>query len=987
MTRLKHLITGGSKKEKKKASVPPVASASSSTPHQSKMMISEPIPVKVRRHNVDETRDISLKQGDKPVSVVKPMNSESPPNVDPVLEKYGTLRSEHRSTTPESPVGTQKIKKEMSRSCNNLSRSSIKQTSPDREGIPVTKMSVSRRPFSREGSVTRRSPMSDVVSPTGIRSTSFSGEYGRHKKSLGGSKENSSEHINQGGLVTYRSNDASKQASLSAKHSSVASSESGLSVGFDSEEDYSTTLEAQPWYHGRMNATVSEMLVHRDGDFLVWETQSKPTSYILTLYWDGRPQHVQIDMFEVASSNSEASSTKKPSFKYHFDNGAFDSIPELVHNHLKYQIPVSKFSDGVITNPISRPNSGVKELEHQPIQRSYTVSSPYGVARKKYGSSQNLQRNSTDPAGIYASYAVPPMLHHMPELSEERGYGFYLPQYRVPSESALNQMNGEEGHPRNRMKYDPLYESLYISEQMAAAAAAGGSHYYLGHPYPPNYYNLLPAQLGPNCVPYSTTSLRRPKKKMKSQAMYSGTQYGMTEDDEKRISMFGTMRKSKSGKVEKAAASSTAAAASVGNLSVTTSDTDTVVGDQELSLSASDIFSGQRRDTIIHNLATPKHQSRSASIDSDYVYMEGIKPTPFAMAFFEQAAAESEGENKDSPLLNRVKKQSVPHPFASSSSSTPETKARRTPSPTVNNKSSTTIKCQSELNRVEQMFVAYHVEELAQHLTLADAVLMQFIPRPRETEAAYWERLKKEGACDGQCVGLEMMGLPEGEKLWNKLMNRHQSLSQWVKACIVCSEDIEERAKVIAKFVELARALQSTCFGNIFSFVAVMTGLASSQVSGLSHTWLEFHSTYPELSDTYNNQLVHTFSALRAGAKVFALEYVSIPAVQCLGDTYVPKYMPGDSSGESLDSLLEEFSNFSTNLDCYRNLLSHCASYSYNSRKRLSNYKYQQTLFEYFLQDHPKQILHRMDLGVNLEDPSERKRRFSVILQALAERT
>jgi len=729
-------------------------------------MISEPIPVKVKRHNVDDTRDISLKQGDKPVSVVKPINSESPPYADPVLEKYGTVRSEHRSTTPESPVGAQKIKKEMSRSCNNLSRSSIKQTSPDRDGIPVTKMSVSRRPFSREGSVSRKSPMSDVVSPTGVRSTSFSGEYSRHKKLHSGSKENSCEHLNQGGLVTYRTNDASKQASLSAKHSSVASSESGLSVGFDSEEDYSTMLEAQPWYHGRMNATVSEMLVHRDGDFLVWETQSKPTSYILTLYWDGRPQHVQIDMFEVASSGGE---TKKPAFKYHFDNGAFDSIPELVHNHLKYQIPVSKYSDGVITNPVSRPNSGVKELEHQPMQRSYTVSSPYGVARKKYGSSQNLQRNSTDPVGIYASYAVPPMLHHVPELSEERGYGFYVSPYRAPSESALNQVNGEEGQPRHRMKYDPLYESLYISEQMAAVA--GGNPYYLGHPYPPNYYSLLPAQPGSSSVAYSTTSLRRPKKKVKSQAMYSGTYSGMSEDDEKRISMFGTMRKSKSGKVEKAAAVNSTAAASVGNLSVATSDTDTVVGDQELSLSASDIFSGQRRDTIIHNL-TPKHQSRSASIDSDYVYMEGIKPTPFAMAFFEQATGDSEGEIKDSPLLTRVKKQSAPHPFASSSSSTPEPKARRTPSPTVSNKSSTSIKCQSELNRVEQMFVAYHVEELAQHLTLADAVLMQLIPRPRETEAAYWERVKNEGACDGHCVGLEMMGLPEGEKLWNKLMNR-----------------------------------------------------------------------------------------------------------------------------------------------------------------------------------------------------------------------
>lgn len=46
----------------------------------------------------------------------------------------------------------------------------------------------------------------------------------------------------------------------------------------------------------------------------------------------------------------------------------------------------------------------------------------------------------------------------------------------------------------------------------------------------------------------------------------------------------------------------------------------------------------------------------------------------------------------------------------------------------------------------------------------------------------------------------------------------------------MCSDNIEERAKVIAKFVELARALQSSCFGNVFAFFAVMSGLASSQV-------------------------------------------------------------------------------------------------------------------------------------------------------------
>lgn len=767
------------------------------------MMISEPIPVKVKRHNVDETRDISLKQGDKPVSVVKPINSEGPVKCDPILEKYSSLRQEYyRSVTPESnATSSTALKKEMSRSCNSLARSSLKQVSPDRDGIPVTKMSISKRPGSREGSVTRRSPLDEVTSPTGSRSTSFSGDCGgrQHHRKTHGKECVSSEHLNKSGSqptvpVTYRSNDSNKQTASNTKHSSIASSESGLSVGFDSEQDdYATSLEAHSWYHGRMNATVSEMLVHREGDFLVWETQSKPTSYILTLYWDSRPQHVQINMFEVATSSTEGNGNKKQ-VKYHFDNGAFDSIPELVHNHLKYQIPVSKFFDGVITTPVSRANCGVKELsmEHQPIQRSYTVSSPHGVSKRRYGgSSQCLQRNSTDTAAV----GYVPLSHHIPELREERDYSLW-PGYRVPSESVLYQAGSDEHRAGSdyhrtgmgRRKYDPLYESLYVSDRMPAAS---------GYPlssYPRLYYNLLPAQPGSSSVAYSTTSLRRPKKKRqdmvgKMPKAYNssqdshGMQYwssSMSEADEKRVSMFGTMRKNKerNSKVDDNVPATTAA--SVGNLSISSNltDSDTVVADQDSVLgSSSDIFTDHRRDTIVHCLPTPK-QSRAASIDSDYVYMEGIKPTAFALAFFDKSelAGDEDDETKQSPLLHRMKSQSTPHPFASSTniSMLAESTERRSPSPTGSNSkpSSTTVKCQSELDKVEQMFVAYHVEELAQHLTLADAVLMQLIPRPRESEAAYWERLRREGACDGHCVGLEMMGLPEGEKLWNKLMNR-----------------------------------------------------------------------------------------------------------------------------------------------------------------------------------------------------------------------
>ena len=80
--------------------------------------------------------------------------------------------------------------------------------------------------------------------------------------------------------------------------------------------------------------------------------------------------------------------------------------------------------------------------------------------------------------------------------------------------------------------------------------------------------------------------------------------------------------------------------------------------------------------------------------------------------------------------------------------------------------------------------------------------------------------------CDHICVLITTKWL----HCFINLYCRHHSLSQWVQACVVCSNDVEHRAKVIAKFIELARALQSSCFGNVFAFFAVMSGLATSQV-------------------------------------------------------------------------------------------------------------------------------------------------------------
>ena len=59
---------------------------------------------------------------------------------------------------------------------------------------------------------------------------------------------------------------------------------------------------------------------------------------------------------------------------------------------------------------------------------------------------------------------------------------------------------------------------------------------------------------------------------------------------------------------------------------------------------------------------------------------------------------------------------------------------------------------------------------------------------------------------------------------------RHLSLSQLVVACLVTIGGLSERVKMLKKLVDLANQLQSGSYGNLFSFLAIMKGLASEQV-------------------------------------------------------------------------------------------------------------------------------------------------------------
>lgn len=189
------------------------------------------------------------------------------------------------------------------------------------------------------------------------------------------------------------------------KHLSVVSMESGLSFGYDVEKDFnpSQPLESQPWYHGKITRADAEALLHDDGDFVVRENTTMSNTYTLTLRWRGVADHTLIGTTEVISTSSFL---RGSAVKYQFDSGAFDSVPELIFNHLKYQIPVDTAQHTLIINPVCRPGNPTRGGMYSNLGPTYTPafshrsnlspeSSPSysGIGARQSGSPSELPRH------------------------------------------------------------------------------------------------------------------------------------------------------------------------------------------------------------------------------------------------------------------------------------------------------------------------------------------------------------------------------------------------------------------------------------------------------------------------------------------------------------------------------------------------------------------------------------------------------------------
>jgi hypothetical protein len=134
--------------------------------------------------------------------------------------------------------------------------------------------------------------------------------------------------------------------------------------------------------------------------------------------------------------------------------------------------------------------------------------------------------------------------------------------------------------------------------------------------------------------------------------------------------------------------------------------------------------------------------------------------------------------------------------------------------------------------------IKIHSEEIARQLTLLEWALWREI-RPWECLGLAWTKKDKEVRAPHIC----------------ETQNRFNRISQWVATTILHTEKLQERAKVLSKFIEVALHLNK--LNNFAGVLQIVSALSASAVHRLTQTWALVSSTlrkqYEELAK-YNER-------------------------------------------------------------------------------------------------------------------------------------
>ena len=105
-----------------------------------------------------------------------------------------------------------------------------------------------------------------------------------------------------------------------------------------------TEIEHQPWFHYKIQRKLADILVSKNGDFLVRESISQVGSYTLVVHWAGETINFLISSTDGADGRSE----------YKFTSKSFSTVAEVIWHHVETGCPVSDSSPAILLFPIDR---------------------------------------------------------------------------------------------------------------------------------------------------------------------------------------------------------------------------------------------------------------------------------------------------------------------------------------------------------------------------------------------------------------------------------------------------------------------------------------------------------------------------------------------------------------------------------------------------------------------------------------------------------
>ncbi|KAJ1356490.1 SH2 domain containing [Parelaphostrongylus tenuis] len=120
------------------------------------------------------------------------------------------------------------------------------------------------------------------------------------------------------------------------------------------------SLSGQVWYRGMLTRIKSEQMLSQNGEFLVRDSISMPGEYVLTVMWNDRPLHFQI--------NSSIENRKR---QFYLEEESFDSVPALVNFYRSHRRPITAASGCVISTPVGRDRDNERGVNNPELEASY----------------------------------------------------------------------------------------------------------------------------------------------------------------------------------------------------------------------------------------------------------------------------------------------------------------------------------------------------------------------------------------------------------------------------------------------------------------------------------------------------------------------------------------------------------------------------------------------------------------------------------------